>query len=71
MARRPTQATLIEARAECQRCSFSAKGNNAQALAAQHFDNKGHRVHVTTTMQIVYGVHSGKTRGDTNQGALL
>lgn len=64
MARRPTMAKLVEARASCERCAWSTVGNNAQALAARHFDDKGHRVRVTTTTEIVYGALSGAARGD-------
>lgn len=71
MARRPHQHTLISARADCQRCQFFAEGNNAQALAAQHFDSKAHQVRVRITTEIVYGSISGKTRGGEKQGAFL
>lgn len=71
MGSRPHTSTLIEARADCQRCPFNATGKNAQGLAAQHFDKKGHQVRVTTTTQIVYGLLSGKTRDKAGQGSLL
>jgi hypothetical protein len=69
MSRRPTAATLVEARANCERCAWSTVGNNAQALAAQHFDKKGHRVVVTLHNQIIYGALSGATRSEP-QGSL-
>ena len=71
MTRRPTTRTLISAKAECQRCAWKVDAANAQALAAQHFDKKGHRIEVTVTTEIIYGRLSGKTRADGAQGALL
>lgn len=71
MGKRPHTSRLIEARADCQRCPFTAGGKNAQGLAAQHFDKKGHQVRVTTTNEIVYGLSSGKTRDKAGQGSFL
>lgn len=64
MAHRPTHPSLIEARAQCERCAWSTAGANAQALAAQHFDKKGHRVRVTLINEIVYGHVSGTAKGE-------
>lgn len=72
MAGRPHTSTLIEARAECQRCNWRATGKNALGLASQHFDKKCHQVRVTTTTEIIYGRHSGKTRdGADKQESML
>jgi hypothetical protein len=70
MGNRPTASTLIEAKAGCERCAWSITAKNAQALAAQHFDKKGHRVRVTTTTEIVYGRHSSETGKGASQGSL-
>lgn len=69
MGKRPHTFALIAARADCQRCPWFAEGNNAQGLAAQHFDKKAHQVKVRTTTETVYGGISGKTRD--GQGSLV
>ena len=66
---RPHTHSLVEAVATCQRCTWTTSGKNAQALAAQHFDKKGHQVRVRVTNQIIYGQHTGARRGD-GQGRL-
>lgn len=71
MSRRPTASRLVEATAQCQRCAWSITAPNAQGLAAQHFDKKGHRVTVTTTTEITYGVLSGTTAKDKKQESML
>jgi hypothetical protein len=69
---RPTASRLVEVKAECQRCNWTADKPNAQALAAQHFDKKGHQVRVTTKNEIIYGRHSGTTRTSASkQGTFL
>ena len=69
MSSRPTTSTLIEARADCERCNWSVVGANAQGLAAQHYDKKLHKVRVRTTNEIVYGRLSGAVKGEP-QGSL-
>lgn len=71
MARRAHQHELVRAIARCDRCTFTADGNNAQALAARHHDAKGHRVTVDITTRITYGALLGKTRDDEKQGKML
>lgn len=68
---RPTASRLVEARAECSRCAWNLSAKNAQALAAQHYDQKGHRVTVTTTTEIIYGQASGAKRDGGGQKVLL
>lgn len=71
MANRPHTSTLIEARADCQRCTWKVNAANAQALAAQHFDKKGHLVRVTTTTELVYGRRAGATAKGGKQESML
>lgn len=71
MAGRPHTSTLLEARADCQRCTWTAASKNAQALAARHFDNKGHQVRVTTKTEIIYGRAGEKGRSATKQEKFL
>lgn len=70
MPRRQHHSEIVSIKAECQRCTWTADAKNAQALAAQHHDQKGHRVEVVTTTKLIYGASLGATRKDGKQGSL-
>lgn len=62
MVSRQHNAELIQARWGCNRCTMNGTGPNAQALAAQHFDRKGHQTWVEVTRRITYGAANAKAR---------
>jgi hypothetical protein len=56
---RPTTSQLVSAAARCQRCAWSCDARNAQALGAQHHDQKRHPVVIDKHERITYGAASG------------
>lgn len=68
---RPHTHEQVRARATCQRCAWSTVAANAQALAAQHYDRKGHTVAVEITNRITYGANTGKRAETDRQRSML
>jgi hypothetical protein len=66
MPRRPTNAKVIDADAECRDCDWTSDGAGALGRAAQHHDRTDHYVYTRQTIVVEYGVaQTPEERGQT------
>lgn len=56
--RRPTWSELVDQRAECTACTFTATGPGALGNAAQHYDKTRHPITTTVTRTVTYGAEA-------------